>query len=130
MDIVPTSLDGEGESSKVHEIIAGGLMKDDNVGDFPLTDTQYQNMKVVQPGVKSIDFVHVEGGKINLKMSSSVKEVVASIFEFLGQIRPHVEPTAVVVEEEPAAASPFKEGEVVIQTEFICLDSDDDIPKR
>lgn len=41
-----------------------------------------------------------------------------------------MEPIAVVMKKEPIAASQLKEAEVVIQTEVICLDNDDDMSER
>jgi hypothetical protein len=74
--------------------------------------------------------VHADGGRVDLNVSSLVEEVASAVLEVLGQGRPNVEPIAVVVEEELATASSSKEVEVVIQTEVICLDSDDNVPER
>ena len=106
-----TSEDVEGESG---EVVAGA---GDNVGDVPLIDTQSQNVEALPGGV-------------DLNVSSHVEEVAAAIHKVLGQGKSNVEPFAGVVEEEPTTASPSKEAEVVIQTEVICLGSDDDVPER
>jgi len=99
--------------------------EDDNVGDLPLIDTQTQSVEPLPAGIERSDEARDE-----LNMSSPVEEVAAAVLEVLGQGRSDVEPSTAVVEEEPAAASPSKDGEVVIRTEVICLDSDDDVPDR
>jgi hypothetical protein len=65
-----------------------------------------------------------------LNVSAHVEEVVAAVLKVLGEGRSNVKPIAVVVEEETPAVSPSKEAEVVIRTEVICLDSDEDVPER
>ncbi len=71
----------------------------------------------------------VERTGIDLNVSSPV-EAVAAVLEVLGQGRSHPDPIAVVVAEEPSVAEPSNEAEVVVRTEVICLDSDDDVPER
>jgi hypothetical protein len=99
--------------------------EDDNVGDVPLIDTESQNVEPLPARMERSDEARVE-----LNVSSPVEEVAIAVLEVLGQGRSDVEPSADVVEEEPAAASPSKDAEVVIRTEVICLDSDDDVPDK
>ena len=113
-DMLPSSLDGEGDSGGMHEDEAG------NVGGVPLNDTQPLSLEVHPGGEETSE----------LNVSSPVEEVAAAVLEVLGQGRPHVESSSVAVEEHPAPASPSKEDEMVIRTEVICLDSDDEVPER
>ena len=72
----------------------------------------------------------VEGTCIDLNVSSHVEEVATVVLEVLGQGRSNRDPPAVVVVEEPSIAEPSNEAEVVVRTEIICLDSDDDLHER
>lgn len=78
------------------------------------------------PDAIMTEAVHVEGTSTDLNVSSPVEEVAAAVLEVLGQGRSHRKSPEPVVAEE--ATTP--EAKVVIRTRVICLDSDDDMPKR
>jgi hypothetical protein len=117
-DSAPTSEDvvGEGEG--------------EGVGDIPLIDTQSQNVEPVPAGVERAASEPAHEERVGLNVSSPVEEVAAAVLEVLGQGHSNVDPPAAVVDEDTTAASPSNEAEVVIRTEVICLDSDDDVPER
>lgn len=50
-----------------------------DVGDVPLIDIQSQNLESLQEGVERSDSVLVEGGGINLNVSSLVEEIVVAV---------------------------------------------------
>ena len=117
-DSAPTSQEGEGEAAEVL------VREHDNVGDVPPIDTQSQNVERLPGGVQRPD------SRVELNVSSPVEDVAVALTEVLGQGRSTVQPTATIVEEDRGATSPSQEDEVVIRTEVICLDSDDDVPER
>ena len=123
-DSAPTSGEIEGHSD---DVVADQA---EDVDDVPLVDTQSQNIEPLPAGLERSDYVHAAGGGVELNVSSPVEEVAAAVLEVMEQGRSNVEAGAVVVEEEPAAASPSRDEEVVIRTEVICLDSDDDVPEK
>lgn len=84
-----------------------------NLADCPLHEIESQNVVDAPADVKRSEAVYVEGASADLNVNSIVKEIVA-ILEVLGEGRPHVESTVVVVGEESIAASPSYEAEVVI----------------
>ena len=73
---------------------------------------------------------HVEPTTQDLKVTSPVEEVAAVVMEVLGQGRPSRETASVAVAEEPSVAELANEPEVVVRTEVICLDSDDEEPEK
>ena len=96
--------------------------QDENVSDIPVIVTQSQNVE----GLPA-DSVHDDEGRVDLNVSSPVEEVVVAVLEVLGQGRPNVDPIGAGVEEEEIPdVSPSNEQEVVIRTEVICLDSEDE----
>ena len=69
---------------------------------------------------------HVEGTGTELNVSSPVEEVAAAVLEVFGQGRSHRESPDPVVAEKAT----HTEAEVVVRTEVICLDSDDEVPNK
>jgi hypothetical protein len=123
-DSAPTSGDVEGDSG---EVVAD---EDHNIDDVPIVDTQSQNVEPLLAGLERSDYEHAEGGRVDLNVSSPVEEVTAVVLQVMEQGRSNVDATGVLVEVEPAVASPSKDEEIVIRTEVICLDSDDEVPER
>ena len=124
--MVHSGLDREVESSQVHEGVAGGATQ--LVEDAPIN--HLQDVEDVPPDARMSEVVHVEGTNADLNVSSHVEEVAAAVLKVLGQGRSHRDSIEVVMAEEPTAAPPSNEAKVVIRTEVICLDSDDDMPER
>jgi hypothetical protein len=116
-----------GLDREVQEVVAGGATQ--LAEDAPIS--HLQDVEDVPPRARMSEVVHVEGTyKRRFDVNSPVEEVVVAVFEVLGQRRSHRESTGVVMAEEPIAAPSPNEAEVVIQTEVICLNSDDDMPER
>ena len=119
-DIAPTAEEVEVEPAEV--------VADEGVrgGDIPLIDTQSQNVEPLPAGVERSAFDQADEERVDLNVSSPVEEVAAAVLEVLGQGRSNVETVGAMVSEE----NEENEAEVVIRTEVICLDSDDDVPER
>ena len=88
-----------------------------------------EEVEHVAPDASMSGVVHVEAPCLDLNVSSPVEEVAAAVLE-VGQGRSQRSSPTVVVADEPALEAPTNEAEVVVRTEVICLDSDDDMPER
>ena len=121
-----SNLDGEVECGQIHEGVEGcaiQLAEDASISDL-------QDVEDVPPNARMYEVVHVEGTNNDLNVSSPVEEVAAAVLEVLGQGRSHLDFTGIVMAEDCTVAPPCNEAQVVIRTEVICLDSDDDMPER
>ena len=69
--------------------------------------------------------VGLYGDKVTRNTKTSIMELVHQM-----DVGANQDSLPVVVAEEPSVAEPSNEVEVIIRTEVICLDSDDDMPER
>ena len=96
--------------------------------DREVQSTPREEVEHVAPDASMSGAVHVEAPCLDLNVSSPVEEVAAAVLE-VGQGRSQRSSPTVVVADEPALEAPTNEAEVVVRTEVICLDSDDDVER-